>query len=281
MEIQLWRSILCPYELAVKELIVKFEHIISEHRENDLYSPIEQVSGRVKSVSSILEKMQRKHIPMERMEEEVEDIAGIRIICQFEEDIETVASLIQNRSDMTVKSEKNYLKHVKQSGYRSLHLIIYYTVETLNGPRKLQAEIQIRTMAMDFWATIEHSLQYKYKGDMPPHVAERLTNAADAIILLDQEMSSVRNEIMDAQNSSQMQSNLVKDILNNIENLYRVSSEREVIKIQTEFLRVFHTKDLKQLERFHRQLDIIAEGYRAQAVYHDIGGHQPGKGCIS
>ena len=280
MEIQLWRSILCPYELAVRELIVKFEHIISEHRENDLYSPIEQVSGRVKSVSSILEKMQRKHIPMERMEEEVEDIAGIRIICQFEEDIETVASLIQNRSDMTIKSEKNYLKHVKQSGYRSLHLIIYYTVETLNGPRKLQAEIQIRTMAMDFWATIEHSLQYKYKGDMPPHVAERLTNAADAIILLDQEMSSVRNEIMDAQNSSQMQSNLVKDILNNIENLYRVSSEREVIKIQTEFLRVFHTKDLKQLERCHRQLDIIAEGYRAQAVYHEVG-HQPGKSCIS
>ena len=280
MEIQLWRSILCPYELAVRELIVKFEHIISEQRENDLYSPIEQVSGRVKSVSSILEKMQRKHIPMERMEEEVEDIAGIRIICQFEEDIETVASLIQNRSDMTIKSEKNYLKHVKQSGYRSLHLIIYYTVETLNGPRKLQAEIQIRTMAMDFWATIEHSLQYKYKGDMPPHVAERLTNAADAIILLDQEMSSVRDEIMDAQNSSQMQSNLVKDILNNIENLYRVSSEREITKIQTEFLRVFHTKDLKQLERFHRQLDIIAEGYRAQAVYHNIG-HQPGKSCIS
>ena len=280
MEIQLWRSILCPYELAVRELIVKFEHIISEHRENDLYSPIEQVSGRVKSVSSILEKMQRKHIPMERMEEEVEDIAGIRIICQFEEDIETVASLIQNRSDMTIKSEKNYLKHVKQSGYRSLHLIIYYTVETLNGPRKLQAEIQIRTMAMDFWATIEHSLQYKYKGDMPPHVAERLTNAADAIILLDQEMSSVRDEIMDAQNSSQMQSNLVKDILNNIENLYRVSSEREVSKIQDEFLRVFKTKDLRQLERFHRQLDIIAEGYRAQAVYHNIG-HQPGKSCIS
>lgn len=280
MEIQLWRSILCPYELAVRELEVKFNHIIDECKENDVYCPIEQVEGRVKSVSSILEKMQRKHIPMERMEEEVEDIAGIRIICQFEEDIETVASLIQNRSDMTIKSEKNYLKHVKQSGYRSLHLIIYYTVETLNGPRKLQAEIQIRTMAMDFWATIEHSLQYKYKGDMPPHVAERLTNAADAIILLDQEMSSVRDEIMDAQNSSQMQSNLVKDILNNIENLYRVSSEREITKIQTEFLRVFHTKDLKQLDRFHRQLDIIAEGYRAQAVYHNIG-HQPGKSCIS
>ena len=269
MEIQLWRSILCPYELAVKELTVKFEHIINEHRQNDLYSPIEQVSGRVKSVSSILEKMQRKHIPIERMEEEVEDIAGIRIICQFEEDIETVASMIQKRSDMEIKSEKNYLKHMKQSGYRSYHLIIYYTVETIEEPKRLQAEIQIRTMAMNFWATIEHSLQYKYKGDMPPHVTERLSKAADAIISLDREMSSVRNEIMDAQNSSQMQSNLVKDILNNIENLYKVSNKREVMKIQDEFLRVFRTKDLQQLERFHRQLDIIAEGYRAQAVYHN------------
>ena len=90
MEIQLWRSILCPYELAVRELEVKFNHIIDECKENDVYCPIEQVEGRVKSVSSILEKMQRKHIPMERMEEELEDIAGVRIICQFEEDIETV-----------------------------------------------------------------------------------------------------------------------------------------------------------------------------------------------
>ena len=266
LEIQLWRSILCPYQLAVRELTVKFEHMIEEHKKNDLYSPIEQVSGRVKSVTSILEKMQRKHIPMERMEEEVEDIAGIRIICQFEEDIDTVAALIQKRSDMQIKSEKNYLKHIKQSGYRSYHLIIYYTVETIEGPKTIQAEIQIRTMAMNFWATIEHSLQYKYKGEMPMHVAERLSKAADAIIALDQEMSSVRNEIMDAQNSSRMQSNLVKDILSSIENLYKSSNKREVEKIQDEFLRVFRTKDLQQLERFHRQLDIIAEGYRAQSV---------------
>ena len=292
MEIQLWRSILCPYELAVKELTVKFEHMIEEYHENDRYSPIEQVDGRVKSVSSILEKMQRKHIPIEQMEAatnelletgkkvgadswqqmeaEVEDLAGVRIICQFEEDIDTVAAIIRRRTDMEVKSEKNYLTHIKQSGYRSYHMILYYMVETIDGPKRLQVEVQIRTMAMNFWATIEHSLQYKYKGDMPPHVAERLSKASDAIISLDHEMSSVRNEIMDAQNSSQMQSNLVKDILNNIENLYRVSSEREVSKIQDEFLRVFKTKDLRQLERFHRQLDIISEGYRAQAVHHSL-----------
>ncbi|MBQ8305645.1 MAG: GTP pyrophosphokinase family protein [Blautia sp.] len=266
MEIQLWRNMLCPYELAVQELIVKFEHLIEEHRQKDLYSPIESVTGRVKSVSSILEKMQRKHIPIERMEEEVEDIAGVRIICQFEEDIGKVAALIKKRSDMTVKSEKDYLRHIKQSGYRSYHLIIYYTVETTDGPKKLQAEIQIRTMAMNFWATVEHSLQYKYKGDMPAHVADRLIRSADAIIALDREMSLVRSEIIDAQNSSTLQSNIVRDILLCIENLYKISNKREVMKIQDEFLRVFKTKDLRQLERFHRQLDIIAEGYRAQAI---------------
>ena len=212
----------------------------------------------------------RNETGIEQLETEMEDLAGVRIICQFEEDIDTVAAIIRKRTDMEVKSEKNYLTHIKQSGYRSYHMILYYTVETIHGPKRLQVEIQIRTMAMNFWATIEHSLQYKYKGDMPPHVAERLSKASDAIISLDHEMSSVRNEIMDAQNSSQMQSNLVKDILNNIENLYRVSSEREVSKIQDEFLRVFKTKDLRQLERFHRQLDIIAEGYRAQAVHHSI-----------
>ena len=149
-------------------------------------------------------------------------------------------------------------------------MIIYYEVNTIYGKKRIQAEIQIRTLAMNFWATVEHSLQYKYKGDIPQHVTDKLLVASDAIDVLDHEMSTVRDEIMDAQNSSQMQSNLVKDILNNIENLYRVSSEREVSKIQDEFLRVFKTKDLRQLERFHRQLDIIAEGYRAQAVHHSM-----------
>ncbi len=266
MEIQLWHEILCPYELAVQELVVKFRHLIKEHRELDLYSPIEQVTGRVKSVSSILEKLQRKKIPFERLEEEVEDIAGIRIICQFVEDIEKVAELIAGRSDMEIKSEKDYIRNMKPSGYRSYHLIVYYTVETLKGPKRLQVELQIRTMAMDYWATIDHSLQYKYKANIPEHIRKRLSAAADAIISLDNEMSSVRNEIMDAQNSCQFQNNLVEDILLNIENLYKLSNKREVAKIQDEFYRIYATNDINQLKRFHRQLDIISEGYRAQAV---------------
>ena len=266
MDILLWHEILEPYELAVKELTVKFNHLIKEHHEKGLYSPIESVSGRVKSVSSILEKMQRKEIPPEEMEQQVEDIAGIRIICQFVEDIERVAQIISSRSDIEIKSEKDYIKHMKDSGYRSYHLIVFYTVQTLNGPKKLQVEIQIRTMAMDFWATIEHSLQYKYKANIPMHIRQRLSAAADAIIALDNEMSSVRSEIMDAQNSSQLQRNLITDILNNIENLYKLSNKREVEKIQDEFYRIYRLNDLQELKRFHKELDLIAEGYRAQAV---------------
>ena len=145
-------------------------------------------------------------------------------------------------------------------------MIIAYHVETLEGPREIKAEIQIRTLAMNFWATIEHSLQYKYKGNMPPHVRTRLNNAAQSVLTLDEEMSSVRNEVMDAQNSMVHQSNIVKEILNNIENLYHYSNNREVAKIQDEFYRIYESKDLARLERFHQELDVIAEGYRAQAV---------------
>lgn len=265
MEIQLWREILNPYELAVKELTVKFEHLIHEQRDRGLYSPIEQVTGRVKTISSILEKAQKKSIAIEDITKKLEDIAGIRIICQFVEDIEKVVDIIKKRTDMEVKSEKDYITHMKESGYRSYHMIVYYEVQTLQGSQRIQVEIQIRTLAMNFWSTIEHSLQYKYKKNIPEHIRNKLSNAAGAIIVLDNEMSSVRSEIMDAQNSFQIQANLVSDILNNIQNLYYLANKREIVKIQDEFYRIYKLGDIEQLRRFHRQLDIIAEGYRAQS----------------
>lgn len=266
MEIQLWREILEPYYLAVDELTVKFNHIIRENRNQGRYCPIEQVIGRVKSISSILDKVQKKNISIDEMEDKIEDIAGIRIICQFVEDIEKVVSIIRNRKDMRVKSEKDYITHMKESGYRSYHMIIYYEVNTLEGPKEIKAEIQIRTLAMNFWATIEHSLQYKYKGNMPQHIRNKLSNASQAIIVLDEEMSSVRDEIMDVQNSCQIKSNIVADILNNIQNLYKVANKREVVKIQDEFYRIYSSEDLEALAHFGKQLDIISEGYRAQSM---------------
>jgi putative GTP pyrophosphokinase len=266
MEIQLWREILDPYVLAVDELVVKFSHIIEEYRKMGEYSPIEQVHGRVKSISSILEKAQKKQIKLEDIEEQMEDIAGIRIICQFVEDIQKVVEIINKRTDMRIKGEKDYITNMKPSGYRSYHLIIFYTVQTLSGTKEIQAEIQIRTLAMNFWATIEHSLQYKYKQNMPEHIRSRLTKAADAIIILDQEMSVVRGEIMDSQNSFKIKANMVADILTNIQNLYKVANKREVVKIQDEFFRIYESGDLEQLERFNKELDIISEGYRAQSL---------------
>ena len=126
MEIRLWRELLVPYELAVKALVMKFNQLKKEHKERDLYCPIEQVSGRVKSINSILEKMQRKNVSWDELEEKIEDIAGIRVICQFYEDIEIVANIIRKRSDMRVLEIKDYITHTKASGYRSYHMIIAY-----------------------------------------------------------------------------------------------------------------------------------------------------------
>ena len=266
MEIQLWREMLDPYEMAVNEIVIKFDHLIKEHKERGLYSPIESVSGRVKSIPSLLEKAQKKKIPMDKIEEEMEDLAGVRIICQFVEDIDTVVQLIRNRSDMRVKKEKDYITNQKASGYRSYHMIVYYTIETLDGPKELNVELQIRTLAMNFWAVIEHSLQYKYKRNMPSEIRKQLMDAANSIVLLDEQMSSVRSEIIEAQNSFQIKSNIVAEILNNIQNLYKVANKREVVKIQDEFYKIYESKDVEQLRRFSRQLDIITEGYHAQAI---------------
>ena len=266
MEIQLWREILDPYVLAVDELVVKFNHIIHEYRMSGAYSPIEQVNGRVKTISSIIEKAKKKEVPLDDVEEQIEDIAGIRIICQFVEDIYKVAELIRKRTDMRIKSEKDYITHVKDSGYRSYHIIVYYNVETMKGTKELQAEIQIRTLAMNFWATIEHSLQYKYKKNMPENIREKLSSAADAIKTLDQEMSNIRTEIMEAQKSFKVKATMVADILNNIQNLYRVLNQTEVLKIQDEFLEIYQSGDMDRLEELNRRIDAISEFYNAQSL---------------
>ena len=266
MEIQMWKEILNPYELAVEELQVKFNHMVKEYRQAGIYSPIEQVLGRVKSISSILGKAQKQGIGIDQIEGKILDIAGIRLICQFTDDIYNVADLIRARSDMEVINEKDYVKNIKPSGYRSYHIIVRYKVETVKGTKVIPVEIQIRTLGMNFWAIIEHSLQYKYNGNIPSHVRERLTSAADAIYTLDNEMMSIHEEIIDAQNFVSTKANIVSDILNNIQSLYKVANKQEIIKIQDEFYEIYQEGDISKLERFNRQLDIIAEGYRAQAT---------------
>lgn len=266
MELHVWREMLAPYYFAVEELVVKFRNLQKEFQYSNQYCPIEEVQGRVKSISSILGKVQKKQYELGEVEDKIEDIAGIRIICQFKEDIDKVVALIKQRSDMVVKSEKDYIRNPKSSGYQSYHMILYYDINMVNETKRIQIEIQIRTMGMNFWATIEHSLQYKYKRNIPDPIKERLFNTAKAVVNLDEEMSTVREEIMDAQNAFTVKDNLVSDILKNIQGLFQVANQKEVMKIQDEFYKVYQSGNMEQLKHFSKQLNIITEGYRVQSL---------------
>ncbi|AKP68183.1 GTP pyrophosphokinase [Companilactobacillus ginsenosidimutans] len=194
-----WNEFLIPYTQAVDELKLKIRNARKEFLEKNVHSPIEFVTGRVKTVDSIKEKMKRRYISEDLLEQDMQDIAGIRIQCQFVEDIYDVAKLLHQREDMRVIEERDYIANSKSSGYRSYHVVVEYPIQLADGQKNILAEIQIRTLAMNFWSTIEHSLNYKYKGDFPEEINERLKRAAEASFLLDEEMSKIREEIQDAQ----------------------------------------------------------------------------------
>lgn len=250
-----WKKFLLPYEQTVEELKVKFKTLRGELKSREEYSPIEFVTGRVKRVSSILEKAKRLNVPMEQIETGIEDIAGIRIMCQFVEDIGQLAELIRARQDMTVMYEKDYITNKKPSGYRSYHMIVEYPVQTSLGIKRVLAEIQLRTLAMNFWATIEHSLNYKYRESLPEDVVNRLSKAAEAAYLLDQEMSSIRDEIMEAQQLFEDNSNIVNRVLNNIQVLYFYNRVREAAQFQLRFNELWDTNDTWLLKELSDQIE--------------------------
>ncbi|MFC4306276.1 GTP pyrophosphokinase [Cohnella boryungensis] len=239
-----WGKFLLPYKQAVEELKVKFKSLRSELKARDEYAPIEFVTGRVKRVSSILEKSRMLSVPMDRLETGIEDIAGIRIMCQFVDDIYRVAEMIRKRKDLTLVYEKDYITNYKESGYRSYHLIVEYPVQTSLGSKPVLAEIQIRTLAMNFWATIEHSLNYKYRDQLPAHVKERLRSAAEAAFSLDNEMSSIRQEIVDAQQDFEESSIIVRRVLNQIQELYYFRRVREAAQFQRRFNELWEQDDI-------------------------------------
>lgn len=194
-----WDLFLWPYQQAVSELKVKFRSLRQSFLNKGEHSPIEFVVGRVKTVDSIKEKMTRRVIAPDVIENDMQDIAGIRIMCQFVDDIYRVVDLIHQRQDMQVIEERDYIQNAKPSGYRSYHMVIEYSFFLPDGPKKIIAEIQIRTLAMNFWATVEHTLNYKYQGKYPEDISKRLKSTAEAAYKLDEEMSSIKDEVQEAQ----------------------------------------------------------------------------------
>ena len=194
-----WEEFLDPYIQAVGELKIKFRGIRKQFRKQNHHSPIEFVTGRVKPIESIKEKMLLRGIKEKHLAEDMQDIAGVRIMVQFVDDVQEVLDLIRRRHDMTIIQERDYINNRKASGYRSYHVIIEYPVDTIDGQKTVLAEIQIRTLAMNFWATIEHSLNYKYKGDFPEEIKQRLEVTSRIARELDEEMRKIRDDIKEAQ----------------------------------------------------------------------------------
>ena len=192
-----WRDLLLVHQFALDELRTKLNILDEEFRYIHDYNPIEHIRSRVKKVASIKEKLQRRGFEptVENARAEIFDIAGIRIICAFTADIYKIVELLDMQSDLQIVDVKDYIQSPKDNGYKSLHVHIEYPVFLSSGKVPVRVEIQLRTIAMDFWASIEHKIYYKYREDAPEAIQERLKECADMISQLDNQMYMLKEEI--------------------------------------------------------------------------------------
>ncbi|WP_425280455.1 GTP pyrophosphokinase [Paenibacillus camerounensis] len=199
-----FKSLPALYRHALNELENKIDVVKTEWQVRDGYSPIEHVKSRIKEPKSILRKMERKGhtFTLDNMEQHIHDIAGMRIVCAFVKDIYRLVDHLCVREDLKVLEIKDYIAQPKPNGYQSLHIIVAIPLVLLEGTRWVKAEIQLRTLAMDFWASMEHILYYKFDKQLPPHVAEELKEAARAADELDQKMLRLRREILELSEGS-------------------------------------------------------------------------------
>jgi putative GTP pyrophosphokinase len=243
-----WGTFYVPYEQAIEELKIKLRGIRKEYRKRNEYSPIEFITGRVKELSSMLEKANKFNIPHDRLRVELEDIAGIRIMVQFVDDIWTVVELIRSRQDMNVMYEKDYVTNVKPSGYRSYHMVLKYPVNMAERTVDILVEIQIRTLAMNFWATAEHSLNYKYKQQIPENIRQKLKQSAESAYQLDEVMMEIKDEIKDAQRLFEVKSDLVSNIMDQILILSSMDRGREASNYQISLNQLAETGNVDELQ---------------------------------
>ena len=167
-----------------------------EFTHTDSYSPIESVSTRLKSMESLVRKARKRDCRhLDDVRARVTDIAGIRVICSFTHDVYRVRDLLLAQDDVTLLEQKDYVAHPKPNGYRSLHLIVEVPIFLSTGPQPVPVEVQLRTIAMDFWASLEHKIYYKYDGDVPAHLLSELTTAAHTASRLDADMERLHHEI--------------------------------------------------------------------------------------
>ena len=204
-DVDSWNTVVLLYSSALKEIGTKLEILNDEFQHVHQYNPIEHIKSRLKTPESIVNKLKRRgyEVSIANMVRYVNDIAGVRIICSFTSDIYRIADMMARQNDISVLSIKDYIKNPKDSGYKSFHMIvsvpIFLSYETLD----VKVEIQIRTVAMDFWASLEHKINYKYDGTVPEHIKRELSECAEMVSDLDAKMMSLNEEIKESGHDSE------------------------------------------------------------------------------
>jgi len=192
-----YKTIMFLYRSALKEVGTKLEILNDEFHHVHKYNPIEHIKTRVKTPESIVKKLERYgyETTIENMVKYINDIAGVRVICSFTSDIYRLAAMIGNQSDLKVLTIKDYIKNPKDSGYKSYHMLVSVPIYLSDSVVDTKVEIQIRTIAMDFWASLEHKIYYKFEGNAPDYISGDLKECADMIAALDEKMLSLNEAI--------------------------------------------------------------------------------------
>lgn len=196
-EMKPFQQLMMQYACALQEVETKLNVLNTEFSLEYDRNPFETIKTRIKQPLSIYNKLMRmgENITVENIESCLNDVAGIRVICAFPEDIYTIAELLAKQDDITVLARKDYIKHPKENGYRSLHLILEIPIFLSNEKKYMKVEVQFRTIAMDFWASVEHKLKYKKNIRNPQEIAEQLKHCADTIADVDFRMQEIRHHI--------------------------------------------------------------------------------------
>ena len=190
-------SVQCRYQAAIRQVQTKLENLDDEFQMKHRRNPIHHMQSRMKTIRSMMEKLQRKHLQQSIASAvgNLTDIAGIRVICSYLQDVYTVADLLTSQDDVHVVKVRDYIKNPKSNGYRSLHLVVEVPVYLSEGRLSVPVEVQIRTIAMDFWATLEHSLRYKAQDQVPQSISDELQQTATDIAALDQRMQAIHDKV--------------------------------------------------------------------------------------
>jgi putative GTP pyrophosphokinase len=192
-----FQKLMMIYESAIKQIVTKLEILNKEYKVTGRRNPIETIKSRIKSPESIAGKLQKKNLPFtfKTMTENLSDIAGVRVICPYVSDIYRIREILLKQPDVKLAEEKDYISSPKPSGYRSLHLVVQTKIYLSNTEHNVPVEIQLRTIAMDFWASLEHELRYKTEAHIPESIRRELFRCAETIAMTDREMEEIAVEL--------------------------------------------------------------------------------------